>query len=168
MAKAQVKFLGKLTPEDHGGKARSIVFTLGNGSQIVAGLDEVPAEMIERLALHGLSQKIGDAAANYSKERDFLGAFGGMSQVWDNLRAGVWANRAGGGTSDLVAAIAKIKGVSLEEAQAAVDKATEEQVAGLKKHPAVKAEIAKIIAARAKEASKTAPSLDELTKGLGL
>jgi erythromycin esterase-like protein len=169
MAQAQVvKFLGKITPEDHGGQARTVIFTLGNGSKLTACLDSYSAEMIERLAVHGLSQKIGDSASGFAKERDFLGAFGSMQQVEDNLKQGLWASRSGGGTSDLVAAIAKIKGVSLEDAQAAVDKATEEQVATLKKHPAIKEAIAKIQAARAKEAAKGAGSLDELVKGLGL
>jgi hypothetical protein len=169
MAQAQVvKFLGKLTPEDHGGKARSMVFTLGNGQQIVAGLEGLAPEIVERLAIHGLSQKIGDAAADFSKERDFLGAFTSMGKVWENLQAGLWASKGGGGTSDLVAAIAKIKGVSLEEAQAAVGKANEEQLATLKKHPAIKEAIAKIQAMRAKEAAKGAGSLDDLVKGLGL
>lgn len=169
MANEQVKkFLGKLTPEDQGGKPRAVVFTLGNGQSLTAGLDGLAEEIVERLAVHGLSQKIGDAAANFSKERDFLGAFGAMQAVYDNLKAGAWASRSGGGTSDLVAAIAKIKGVSLEDAQGAVDRATEEQIRDLKKHPAVKEAIAKIQAQRAKEAAKAAGSLDELVKGLGL
>lgn len=169
MAQEQVKkFLGKLTPEDQGGKARSVVFTLGNGQSLTGCLDGLSAEIVERLAVHGLSQKVGDSASGYAKDRDFLGAFGAMSAVLDNLKAGLWASRSGGGTSDLVAAIAKIKGVSLEEAQAAIDKANEEQVATLKKHPAIKAEIAKIQEKRAKEALKGAGSLDDLTKALGL
>lgn len=170
MAQVQsvTKFLGKLTPEDHGGKPRTVVFTLGSGQQITACLDQVPEGMLERLAIHGLSQKIGDAAASFSKERDFLGAFTSMGSVWENLQAGLWASKSGGGTSDLVAAIAKLKGISLEEAQAGIDKATEEQIATLRKHPAVKEAIAKMQAARAKEAMKAAGSLDELVKGLGL
>ena len=169
MAQEQLKkFLGKLTPEDQGGKARAVVFTLGNGQSMTAGLDGLSAEIVERLAVHGLSQKIGDSASGFSKDRDFLGAFGAMQAVWENLQAGVWAGRAGGGTSDLVAAIAKLKGVSLEEAQAAVDKADDEQVKELRKHPAIKEAIAKIQAQRAKEAAKAAGSLDDLVKGLGL
>lgn len=167
-AQAVTKFLGKITPEDHGGESGQVCFTLGNGSKLVASLKGLKPEMVERLAIHGLSQKIGDSASGFAKDRDFLGALGSMSAVWENLQAGLWASRSGGGTSDLVAAIAKIKGVSLEDAQAAVDKANEDQIAGLKKHPAIKEAIAKIQAARAKEAAKGAGSLDELVKGLGL
>lgn len=169
MAQEQVKkFLGKITPEDHGGKPRSVIFTLGNGQSIVGELDKLDAATVERLAVHGLSQKIGDAASSFSKDRDFLGAFASMSGVWETLLAGGWNQKGGGGTSDLVAAVAKLKGVSLEEAQAAIDKATEEQVAQLKKHPAIKAEIAEIQKKRAKEAAKTAGSLEDLTKAIGL
>jgi hypothetical protein len=169
MAQEQMKkFLGKLTPEDQGGVAQGVVFTLGNGQSLQATLKGLSPEMVERLAVHGLSQKIGDSASGFAKDRDFLGAFGAMSAVWENLQQGMWASRSGGGTSDLVAAIAKIKGVSLEDAQGAVDKATEEQLKELKKHPAIKEAIAKIQAARAKEAAKGAGSLEELTKALGL
>ena len=170
MAQVQAvkKFLGKTTPEDLGGSPRAVVFTLGNGSKLSACLDNYSPEIVERLAVHGLSQKIGDSASGFAKDRDFLGAYGSMQQVDANLRLGLWASRSGGGTSDLVAAIAKIKGVGIEDAQAAVDKATEEQIATLKKHPAIKEAIAKIQAARAKEAAKGAESLDELVKGLGL
>lgn len=163
------KFLGKTTPEDHGGVAGGVLYTLGNGQKLVATLDKLSPEMVTRLAVHGLSQKVGDAASGFAKERDFLGAFGAMNAVWDNLQAGLWASRSGGGTSDLVAAIAKLQKVSLEDAQAAVDKADEEQVKALKKHPAIKEAIAKIAAERAKEAAKGAGnSLSELVKGLGL
>lgn len=169
MAQEQVKkFLGKITPEDHGGKPRSVIFTLGNGQSIVAELDKLDSVTVERLAVHGLSQKIGDAASSFSKDRDFLGAFASLSGVWETLQAGGWNQKGGGGTSDLVAAVAKLKGVSLEEAQAAIDKANEEQLAALKKHPAIKAEIAEIQKKRAKEAAKTAGSLEDLTKAIGL
>ena len=169
MAQEQVKkFLGKITPEDHGGKPRSVIFTLGNGQSIVGELDKLDAATVERLAVHGLSQKIGDAASSFSKDRDFLGAFASMSGVWETLLAGGWNQKGGGGTSDLVAAVAKLKGVSLEEAQAAIDKANEEQLAALRKHPAIKAEIAEIQKKRAKEAAKTAGSLEDLTKAIGL
>ena len=164
------KFLAKVLPADVGGKARAVRFVLGNGVEVQGCLDDYSAEMVEMLAIHGLSQKIGDAASGFSKERDFHSAFSAMQQVEDNLRNGMWAARAGGGTSDLVAVLAEMQGVELAAAQAVVDKMNEEQLAAVKKHPAIKEAIAKLVAKRAAEAAKasTGEDLGELLKGLGL
>ena len=167
----QKRFLVKLLPEDVGGVARSVRFVLGNGIEVRACLDDFEPGIVERLALHGLSQKIGDSTSSMSKDRDFHGAFGAMQGVADNLANGLWSSRAGSGTSDLVAAIARLQGVELEVAQAAVDKATEEQIAAFKKHPAINAEIKRAQAERASELAKKASgevaSLDDLMAGLG-
>ena len=131
MAKVEKRFLGKLTPEDVGGIAKTMRFVLGNDVEVRAFLDDFSPAMVERLALHGLSQKVGDAAASFSKERDYHGAFGAMQGVVDNLMQGVWSSRAGSSTADLVTAIAELQGVELEAAAEAVGKATEEQIAVL-------------------------------------
>lgn len=167
-ANVQTTFLTKVLPEDVGGEKGTVQFILGNGTKASLSLKELTPEMVERLAIHGLSQKGGDAASGMSKARDFAGALNAIATTLDNLRNGLWSSRTGGGTSDLVLAIAKLKGVSEEEAAAAVFKATEEQLKDLRKHPAVKEAIAKLQAARAKEQAKGAESLDELVKGLGL
>lgn len=167
----QKKFLVKLGPEDVGGIARTVRFVLGNGVEVRACLDDFSEEIIERLALHGLSQKVGDSTSSLSKDRDFHGAFGAMQGVVDNLSNGLWSSRAGSGTNDLVAAIAKLQGIELEEAQAAVDKATEEQIAAFKKHPAIVAEVKRMQAERAselaKKASADAPDLGSLMAEIG-
>ena len=139
MAKVEKRFLVKLTQEDVGGIVRTVRFVLGNGVEVQASLADMSEEMVERLALHGLSQKVGDAAASFSKERDYHGAFGAMQAVVDNLMQGVWSSRAGSSTADLVTAIAELQGVELEAAAEAVGKATEEQIAVLRKHPAINA-----------------------------
>lgn len=166
----QKKFLSKLLPDDVGGQPRQVICVLGNGVKVVGDLAAYSPEMLERLALHGLSQKIGDAAASFSKDRDFHGAFGAMQQVEDNLRNGLWSSRAGGGTSDLVSVLAEMQGCELEAAQAAVDKMNDEQLAAVKKHPAVKKAIADLVAKRAAEAAKASgvEDLGEMLKGIGL
>lgn len=165
---ANTKFLSKLTPEMVGGKPRTVRFILGNGVEVQACLDNYSQEMVEKLAIHGLSQKVGDSASGFSKDRDFHAAFGAMQGVEDNLRIGVWASKGGAGTSDLVAALADLQGASLEDAQAAVDRMTEEQLASVRKHPAVKKAIADIQAARAAELAKAAEPLGDLLKSVGL
>ena len=85
MAKTESKFLSKILPEDVGGKARTVQFHLGNGAKLSLNLDELKPETVEQLALHGLSQKGGDAGAGMSKDRDFAGAYGAIQTVLDNL-----------------------------------------------------------------------------------
>lgn len=168
MAKTETKFLSKILPEDVGGKARTVQFHLGNGAKLSLSLDELKPETVEQLALHGLSQKGGDACSGMSKDRDFAGAYGAIQTVLDNLRNGLWSSRAGSSTSDLVTVLAKILGIEEEEAQLKVDRANEEQLSAIRKNPQVKAAIAKLQEARAKEAAKSAPSLGDLLGSIGL
>ena len=170
MATVEKKFLAKLTPEDVGGQARSVVFVLGNGVKVVACLDDYTPEMRERLAIHGLSQKVGDAASGFSKDRDFHSAFGAMQSVADGLAANSWSNRSGGGTSDLVQVLAELSEVSLERAQEVVDQMNEEQLKAVRAHKKIKAALAELAAKRANEAAKTADaaSLEDALKAIGL
>jgi flagellar basal body L-ring protein FlgH len=163
-----VKFLSKATPEDVGGEAGAVIFKLGNGSIIKAALDKVPAEMKDRLALHGLSQKIGDACASFAKERDFSSALASMDSVWSNLQQGLWTSRAGSSITDLVTILAKLQKKDAEEVQSALEKATDEQMAAIKKHPAVKKALADLQAERAKEQVKAAAPVGDLLKDIGL
>ena len=157
------KFLSKVTPSDVGGKANVVQFVLGNGLRVEADLSAMASGMIDQLALHGLSQKVGDAAAGFSKAGDYSGAFGAMQQVVDNLIAGQWSTRGqGGGISDLVQAIAELRGVELDQAQAAIDAMDEEQLKRVTSHPQIKAKVADIKAARLAKAAENAPDLDEL------
>lgn len=60
--------------------------------------------MIAQAALHGLSQKIGDAAAierNPDTGRSATAAdkYAAMHEVWQRLMAGEWNKRAEGGTA---------------------------------------------------------------------
>lgn len=161
-------FLTKILPEGIGGKAKTVQFVLGNGLRAELCLDEVSAEMMLQLAVHGLSQKGGDSTSGFSKARDFAGAYAALTTVLDNLRNGVWASRAGGGTSDLVTAIARILGCSQEEAQSKVEKASEEQLAQIKRHPQINKVVKELQAARAKEAAKGAGKLEDVLKEIGL
>lgn len=168
MANENTKFLSKILPEDVGGEKDTVVFKLGNGAGLKLALAELNADTVVRLALHGISQKVGDSTSSLSKDRDFAGAYAAMQQVVDNLRNGVWASRAGASTADLVVAIARIMKLEVSEAQAKVDQATEEQILAIKKNPQVKEVITKLQAERAKEAAKSAPKLDDLMKSIGL
>lgn len=87
-------------------------------------LNDLSEVMIKRLALHGLSQKLGDSYANASadgsdpRER--------ANGVWDNLSNNEWGTERGGGLEEKLAEAEK----SLE----AYDKMSDEEkrlVAGL-------------------------------------
>lgn len=171
MAKtAEKKFLTKITPDMAGGKSRQVIFALGNGVKVVGDLDKIPADMVERLAIHGLSQKVGDTTSNLSKGRDFHAAFGAMQETVDNLEKGLWSVRGGSSTSDLVAAMAELQGLDTETVQAAVDAATEEQIAELRKHPEIKAKILSMQAERQKALAAAnagdMPSIGDMLKGI--
>jgi uncharacterized protein (DUF2267 family) len=168
MAEVNTKFLSKIVPSDIGGEASTVVFSFGNGLRTKLSLKELKPEIVEQLAIHGLSQKAGDSASGMSKDRDFSGAYAAVQAVLDNLRNGLWSSRAGSSTSDLVTVIAKIMKLSEDEAQAKVDAATEEQLLAIKKNPQVKEAISKLQAARAAENAKSAPKLDDLMKSIGL
>lgn len=157
------KFLSKVTPDDVGGKPDVVQFILGNGLRVEANLQAMPTEIQNQLKVHGASQKIGDAAAGFSKALDYSGAFGAMQQVVDNLVAGQWSTRGqGGGLSDLIQALVELRGVDVETVQAAVDAMDEDQLKAIVSHPRVRAKIADIKTARLQKAAENAPDLDDL------
>ena len=170
MAKTEKKFLTKVTPDMAGGKPRQVSFILGNGVKVVGDLDKFPADIVERLAVHGLSQKVGDSTSNLSKTRDFHAAFGAMQEIVDNLEKGLWSVRGGNSTSDLVAALADLQGSDTETVQAAIDAASEEQVAELRKHPQIRAKILELQAERQKALAKAnagdMPSVGDMLKDI--
>jgi hypothetical protein len=159
---AAKKFLAKRTDEQE----KKVTCNLGNGLTVELGLRELSQEMIERLALHGIAQKLGDATSSFSKTEDYHAAFGAMQTVADNLIAGVWASRGGAGVADLVTALAELQDLDVDDAQAAVDAMDEEQMKAVRSHPQVKLKIAEIQKRRLEAAAKTAPSLGELMAGL--
>ena len=55
-------------------------------------LADLSAEMVTRLALHGLSQKLGDSYADSTKITDPQSA---ASVVWENLLEGNWGRERG-------------------------------------------------------------------------
>ena len=155
---AKVKFLQKKVDE----VGRRVKCVLGNGVCVELGLDELKPEIVTRLALHGLSQKLGDSAASFSKEENFHGAFGAMQGTADNLLQGVWAAKGSGGTSDLAQAIAELQDVEIEEAEAAIARMDEDTLKIFKSHPEIKLKIAEIQKARLAAQVDKAPSLSDM------
>ena len=77
-----------------------------DGNNMEFRLDQLPGEMITRLALHGLSQKLGDSYADSTKVTDPQSA---ATDVWNNLKEGNWG-RERGSSVDYDALIAEANG----------------------------------------------------------
>lgn len=161
------KFLRKITPFDADGEAGKVRFVLGNGQAVVIDVAQVPENIRERAMFHGFSQKIGDSVSGMAKDRKFGDAFAALQDNVAMLVNGQWNAGREGGSSDLVEALAKLKGLDLEDVRVAVKRMDEETLKRTLSHPAVKAEIARMRAERAKVAAKAAKaSLDEIDLGI--
>lgn len=137
-------------------------FKLADGQTLTFEASNVDESIQQQAMMHGFNQKIRDAAAGFSKGNDYDGAFEAMAAVIEALEAGDWNRKAQAtkGKGILSEAIARIKGVSVEAAQAAVAKASEDQVKAWQKNPKVASVMAEIVAERAKK--RAAEAADEV------
>jgi hypothetical protein len=124
-------------------------------------LEDFSPDIQLHLALHGLSQKLGDA---YSSSKGDVDAAEKMfNDALAQLTAGEWRAARGEGeskprTTELAEAIARIKGVDVAVVQEGLKTATEEQLKTMRSNERVKATIAII------RAEKAQRKLEELAK----
>ncbi len=144
--------------------AGTVTFLLGNGDKHVFEAKKSPATIQGQLLLHGGSQKIGDAITRRiaeAKEEGATDPFAAASQMAKaeiaKLLAGNWTERVASG-GIFVVALARIKNTTVEAMQAALEKVSEKDLAGIQTSPAVKAVVAEIKAERAKAKAKGAGS----------
>lgn len=138
-----------------------VSFTFGNGKVLSIDTNKVPAETQLDLRCHGASQKIGDSYAG--AKGNFAVGIANAQAVIDQLLAGAWnAEREGGAPrlGELAEAIARIKGVDVDKARAAVEKATDEQRKTWRSNAKVKLTLAQIRAEKAAKELEAAPSED--------
>lgn len=128
-------------------------FAFVDGEALTCDLDSLPDHIVKRLALHGLSQKVGDSYASAESVHEAQVAARG---VWDNLRGGVWAVKASRG-GKMVEALARATGKPVDECLAAYQAMDKNAVAALRKHPDIKRALAEIDLERAK-AQASAPT----------
>ena len=137
---------------------------------VVGDIGKMPAPIMRHLALHGLSQKLGDTYTSETNGDDAGTPEEGlvaMREIYAQLLAGTWTERQEGvGRSRItVEALAAIKFAGdMAKANAAWEKATLEQRKAIRAHPVIQSKVADLQKARATEAMKTAPSLDSLLK----
>jgi len=149
---ARLPFLKKVTEWDKGGVKGQVQFLFGNGTKQVCKIADCSKSNQERAKAHGISQKVGDSAAGFSKTLNYAGAFEAVGSVIEQLGTEDWnsGRDAFGGIADLIQAVANIKGRAVEDVAKAYDAiSVEERKTWLK--PAVRAEVLAIRAARAQD-----------------
>ena len=127
---------------------------LESGTKITAALSDFSDEIVRKLALHGLKQKMGDSAAAKDAPAET-----NINNVVQNLKDGNFVAKGTGGggkgPSDLYLALAEAAGVSLDEASNILDAMTAEQRKEVpKQFPQVGAIMADMRAKRAQEKAK--------------
>lgn len=155
----------------------SVAFNFSDGETFEAKLADFPNELIGRLAVEGLSQKLGDS---YSGMEDPAEARAVVERLYEALKQGNWSVRGestgGGGkaASQLAKAVARVKG--LEEADVVAKLATldDDQKKALRKHPEIapvieqiklEAQQEKLQKMQAAQPDGEAPSLDSVFAG---
>lgn len=132
-------------------EGNSITWTWADGSKSVIKLDVFTKELIERSAVHGISQKLGDS---YSGAITVVEAKVAFDSVLVALKAGDW-NRKGTGTGGIwLEAIARAMKIELADVTAKWDSFTDAKQKIMKSHPDTKLAHAQIVAERAKKAQK--------------
>lgn len=163
----KVKFCDKEYDMDTG----VVSFAFGNGKALEFDLNKVSDDVRKQLALHGASQKIGDSFAGV--KGNYAEGTQNAQDTIDQLYAGVWKaareDDARPRLAELAEAIARIKGVELDKATAAVEKATDDQRKQWRSNAKVKAVIAQLRAEKAAAALKDAEAqgAQELNVDLG-
>lgn len=133
-------------------------FQFVNGKKLVCRLDELPEEIVKRLAVHGLAQKIGDSYAGVQGAVEI--ACLNANDVWESLKNGDW-NVGRSGTGGVIAeAIARVTGRTVEECRDMLAALDDDAKAKLRKQKKVASAMADITAERAKKKADNATEDD--------
>lgn len=132
-------------------------FDFDGDRELTCSILDLPDEMIQRLALHGLSQKVGDS---YAANEGMADAHSKAEAVWDSLKANQWnAGRTGGG-GDLTEALMNVTGQDRETVSTKLAGMGADEKKAIRKNAQVAAELARIKAERA--AQRAASSGDSV------
>lgn len=146
---------------------RSVTFSFEDGTDVVVKLDDMPEDIKEKLALHGISQKLGDsyAGAKAATEGTDIDpndwAKQQVEQGKAQLESGDWTVRTGAGSpgiTDLARALAEVGGVTEERAAEIVKESDKEEKKQLRAHPDIAAVLTRLKAERAQQKAEQAAS----------
>lgn len=172
MAKTNIakEVYGPLTKEGHTQDAPAVEVVFPDGNTERVALSDLPAEVVTRLAVHGLSQKLGDSYASAGQQENPLAfAKQRVADVAAQLREGDWRVTSEGGTTVtlLGRALARATGQTEEAAMAKIrerEEGDEDEGKAFKKalraHPDIKKATADIKAEDAKKAQERAAGLE--------
>lgn len=153
----------ELTINDNA-EATGVRFTFGNGNTFEAMIADLPEVMIQRLAVHGLSQKLGDSYAGAtSKGMSDDDIEQGVVDLFNAIRSGSFGTgRTATGGKLLVAFTrwAMDNGKSVAEACEAFKALSDEDKKDLRKAAPIKAKLAEIEAERAEALAAAADEAD--------
>lgn len=131
---------------------KAVEFTFKDKTPIAVKLEDFSPEVQLHFALHGMSQKLGDAYS--SAKGDVEVALTAFNACLEQLKAGDWRAARGEGdakprTTELAAAVARIKGVAVEDAVKALAAMDDDGRKALRSNDRVKATITLLRAEKA-------------------
>lgn len=133
-----------------------VVIEFTNGHQVALDLAELDSDIITRLAVHGLSQKLGDSYSGCGGDLNI--AIAAAESTKEALLKGDWAQRGVGDGGYLAEAVAEITGQGLDTVREKLATLSDEQKDALKKRKDVKAVVARLKAEKlAERAEDEAP-----------
>lgn len=122
-----------------------LTITFSNGKSLICNGQLLDESIWSRLAMHGLSQKVGDS---YASAESVAEAAENAQEAWENLLRGDWATRATGGI--LAEALSRAAGRTVEECREVLRTMDEKKKRELAKSSPILDAIAAIRAERAK------------------
>jgi hypothetical protein len=143
-------------------EAKAVEFTFAGQGPVLIALADFSEDVQLHFALHGISQKLGDS---YSSAKGVVGdAMRFFEQTLAQLKAGDWRAARGEGeskprTTELAAALARIKNQDIDTVAKQLAALTEEQRKAFRSNDRVKAVIAVI------RAEKAQAKLDKMEEG---
>lgn len=167
----KIPFLRKTTEWDEGGRKGIVQFLLGNGQYVEVNEADISPENRYRLMIHGISQKLGDSCAAFSKDSNFAAAYQELSDLAVLLTTPDWSRKRDGAgkqsREDLIEALAKLKKQEVEVVRIAVERADEATLKKWAKNSTVDAEIQAIRKRRADQAKKQSQdTIDDIDLGI--
>lgn len=138
--------IAKKLPVLENGKTEGIEIAFTDGRSVKVEFESLSPAIMEKLAAHGLAQKLGDSYSGVKGNIDE--AYAECSSVADALLQGEWNRRGEGVGTILAEAIANLTGKKLAEVIAKLSEKSKEERDEIAKDVRVKAEVARIRAER--------------------